>query len=104
MIENSAKADYDVVFNYILSKKDVERLKKRFQKFGIKFVCLIVDEKTILKRDKLRPEDCQMGERCLVLLKEILDENFAEKFLLDTSNLNEEQTFYEILSNDRFLI
>ena len=104
LIKNSAKAGYDVVFNYVLGQEDVEKLKNKFGKFGIKFVCLIVDEKTILKRDKLRPKDCQMRERCLVLLKEIRDEKFDEKFMLDTSNLNEHQTLQEILHNDRFLL
>lgn len=104
LIENSIDAGYDVIFNYVLGKEDVERLKKRFKNVDIKFVCLTVDEKTILQRDKLRPKDCQMGKRCLELLKEMQDENFPENFVLDTTGLSVKQTYEKILSSDRFLI
>ena len=32
LIENSLSKGYDVIFNYILNKKDVERMKNYFQK------------------------------------------------------------------------
>jgi len=60
------------------------------------FKVLIVDEKTITKRDKERPEDCQMGERALVLLKDFISYNYKEEFLLDTSNLTIEETVNKI--------
>ncbi len=104
LIENGLKSGYDVVFNYIISKKDLQRLCKHFKNFSIKFVALIADEKTIVERDKLRPEDCQMGERVLVLLKSTLAQNFDEKFILDTSKQSKEQTLKTILSNNRFLV
>lgn len=104
LIGNSLKNGYDVVFNYIIGKKDLQRLCERFKNFSIKFVALIADEKTIIKRDKLRPKDCQMGERAVILLKETLGEHFDDKFILDTSKLSKEKTLKTILSEDRFLI
>lgn len=104
LIENSLNAGYDVVFNYIISKKDVERMKKRFKQHDIKFVVLIADEKTLVIRDKLRPTDSQMGERVIILLKEMLAENFDENNILNTSKKSEKQTFETILREDRFLL
>ena len=43
-------------------------MKEEFEDYSIKFVVLLVDEKTLLLRDKERPEDYQMKERCITLL------------------------------------
>ncbi len=44
-------------------------MKEEFKDYTIKFVVLLVDEKKIyFLRDKERPEDCQMKERCITLL------------------------------------
>ena len=104
LIKNSIKNGYDVVFNYILNEKQVEDIKKSFSECEIKFVCLMVDETTIVKRDKLRPEDCQMGERALVLLNEMRSHNFAENNILDTSKMSAEETYMEILSNSQYIL
>ncbi len=103
-VRNSIKAGYDVVFNYIISKKDLARWKRCFKDYKIKFVVLIVDEKTLIERDKQRPVDCQMGERSLILLREVLEENFDEHNILNSSKLNIKQTTQKILQDDRFLI
>ena len=104
LIKNSIKNGYDVVFNYILDNKQVEDIKKSFLDCEIKFVCLMVDETTIVKRDKLRPEDCQMGERVLVLLNEMRGHNFNKNNILDTSNLSAEETYVDIMRSKRYLI
>jgi len=104
LIKNCLKEGFDVVFNYILNKEQVSEIKKEFPDIEIKFVVLLVDEKTIVERDKLRPLDCQMGERSLVLLKEMLNENFDEKNILNTSKMTPIETYKEIFSNARFLI
>ena len=104
LIKNSIKNGYDVVFNYILDNKQVEDIKKSFLNCEIKFVCLMVDETTIVKRDKLRSEDCQMGERALVLLNEMRGHNFNKNNILDTSNLSAEETYIDIMRSNRYLI
>jgi len=71
IISNSLQNGYDVVFNYILNKNDVKNIKDKFPDAEIKFIVLLVDEKTVMERDKLRPLDCQMGKRALVLLKKM---------------------------------
>lgn len=104
IMKNSLDYGFDIVYNHIMSKEQVEDIKSNFPNAEIKFVCLMVDEETIVKRDKLRAPDRQMGERSLILLKELQDENFDSKNILDSSNLNEEQTMNEILNNNRFVI
>ena len=60
---------YDVVFNYIVNPADLRRFQEEFGKITVKFVVLLASEEELLRRDSLRPEDCQMKERCIVLLK-----------------------------------
>ena len=64
----------------------------------------MVDEKTIIERDKERPIDCRMGERSLILLQEFKDTNYDKKYILDTTNMSIEETVQEIITNNRFLI
>ena len=100
---NFLKEGYDVVFNYIVHKEDVTNIKKALEKIPelkIKFVVLMTDEKTIIKRDNLRPEDCRMGERSLVLLDSFKKQNFDKKFVLDTSKLSEGETADIIMECD----
>lgn len=104
IIENSIKEGFDVVFNYVLDKEQIKDIKQNFPFCEIKFVCSMVDEATIVQRDKLRPIDCQMGERSLILLQEMKDENFSDDNILDTSHLTIEQSYMEILNNNRFII
>ena len=66
---------FDVIFNYIVTPDDLRNIKDNFKNYSIKFAILISDEETLLKRDKLRPIDCQMGTRCTVLL-----ESFKKKY------------------------
>jgi len=63
LINNYLKEDYNVVFNYIIKKDDFNYLKDLFKEYEIRFTVLLVDEKTIIDRDNLRPADCRMGER-----------------------------------------
>ena len=68
MIETYLSHGYDVVFNYIVTPSIINKIKNKFKNYNTKFVVLIADEKTILERDNQRPKDCQMKERCIVLL------------------------------------
>lgn len=104
LISNAVESGYDVVFNYILDKGNVRDLKKMFSGQQVKFVCLMTDEQTLQKRDKERSEDCQMGERCLVLLESFKKKNFNEENILDTSNFSIEETVNQILEKDCFVL
>ena len=64
----------------------------------------MVDEETIMKRDKERPEDCQMKERCLILLDSFRKKNFDQDNIIDTSNISIQETIDTILNEKRFVI
>lgn len=58
LIKSYLRNGYDVVFNYIIKPQNLNLLIDTFKEYEVIFRCLLVDEQTILKRDKLRPEDC----------------------------------------------
>lgn len=107
LIDNFINKDISVVFNYIIYP---DRLKQIIDKFKdnknliIKFVVLTTDEKTIRERDKLRPEDCQMGDRAIVVLNEFKEKGYDNKYILDTSNISPEDTTKLILNEDSFIL
>ena len=82
---------FDVVFNYIIAPETFELIKARFSKYQIKFAVLITDEKTLLERDKQRPKDCQMKERCILLLNHFKKLNFDPKTIINTTNLTPDE-------------
>ena len=93
---------YDVVFNYIIEPEDLDMLKNMFKDYNFKFVVLLVDEETLLKRDKLRPIDSQMNERCIELLNGFKEYNYDEKYIIDTSKSDIDSIVNIIENNDRF--
>ena len=88
-----------VVFNYIITPENLELIKTAFKDYNVKFVVLITDEATLLARDKERPIDCQMGQRCLTLLNSFKNRNYNSRNILDTSNLSVNETV-DIIKND----
>lgn len=95
---------YDVIFNYIINPENVEIIKNEFNKYSIKFIVLLVDEKTLLLRDEERPEDCQMKERCITLLNSFKNKNYSEKNKIDTSNLSVDEVVEIIENNNIFYL
>ena len=104
MIDTYLSAGYDVVFNYIVTLNNYNIIKERFKKYNTKFVVLTVDEETILLRDKQRPLDCQMNERCIVLLNNFKNTDYGKDYFLNTTNLSIQETVDTIEHNNRFLI
>lgn len=102
MIDTYLSYGYDVIFNYIFNVENFQMFNEKFEKYSKKFVILVTDEETIIKRDLERPLDCQMGERSLILLKSFKSKPFDRKYYIDTSNLSIEETVNEIEINDKY--
>ena len=77
---------------------------EQFKSYTIKFIVLLVDESTLLLRDKERPEGCQMKERCITLLNSFKNNTYNEKNILDTTNLSIDETVNIIETNNRFIL
>ena len=103
-IETYLEDGYDVIFNYIVNPENVELIKNKLKNYTIKFIVLVVDEKKLLLRDKERPEDCQMKDRCIVLLNNFKNKNYNLNNILETSNLSVNETFNIIENDDRFIL
>ena len=95
---------FDVVFNYIITPENLKLLKNEFKNYTIKFIVLLVDESTLLLRDKERPEDCQMKERCITLLNNFKNRNYDNNNILDTTNLSIQETVNLIQNNNNFIL
>lgn len=95
---------FDVIFNYIVTPENLELIKTEFKDYIIKFVVLLVDETTLLLRDKKRPTDFQMNERCITLLNSFKNKNYDSKNILDTSNLTIKETVTIIQKNNNFIL
>ena len=96
LIQNGLENGYDVVFNYIINRKDYELLKDKFKEYNIIFKVLLVSEEELLRRDKLRDPSCRMNERCLVLLNNFKKEYLNSKNAIDTTNLSINKTLEKI--------
>lgn len=104
MIDIYLSNGYTVVFNYIVNPENIKALQDKFKEYKIKFIILITDEETLLSRDKERPKDCQMGERCLTLLNDFKNKNYNKNNFLDTSNLSVNETLEEIEKDNKYFV
>jgi len=101
-ISSYLEAGYDVVFNYIVTPSSFNEIKNRFKNYNVKFIVLITNEETILERDSKRPEDCQMKERCIVLLNNFKNYDYGKDYFLDTTNSSIDETINIIENDEKF--
>lgn len=101
IINNFLENGYDVIFNYVINKENLEMIRNHFSDIEIKFVLLLADDDILINRDNERNEDCRMGKRVLVLKNSFLKQNFSYKYILDTTNLSVLETV-EKIDDDNF--
>ena len=82
--------------------ENLSLLQNSFGGIDTKFIVLLVNEETILARDKERREDWQMDPRCLELLQDFKEAEYPKQYILDTSKLSVEETVKEILKQNQF--
>ena len=104
IVRSYLEDDFDVVFNYIVTPENLALLKNEFKNYTIKFIVLLVDESTLLLRDKERPLGCQMKERCITLLNNFKNSNYNINNILDTTNLSINQIANIIENDNRFIL
>lgn len=104
MIDIYLSNGYTVVFNYIVNPENIKVLQDKFKNYKIKFVVLMTDEDILRSRDKERPADCQMGERCVTLLNDFKNYKYDKNNFLNTSELTIEETLEKIKKNDKYYL
>jgi hypothetical protein len=92
----------DVVIDYVTFPDEAYWLKDKLMELteNVVYVVLWTDHETLLKRDQLRLPEHQMGERCLILIKEFKKSGLNNKHLLDTSQKNVDAIHLVIEGND----
>ena len=96
--------NYNVVFNYIISPKDLNILKTKFKNYTLRFSVLLSDEQTLLARDSRRPLDCQMHERCVILLKKFQTQYINSNNIINTTNASVKDIINTLKTDDKFII
>ena len=95
---------FDVIFNYIVLPEQIDRIRKEFSGYTIRFIVLMVDEDTVILRDSQRPEDLQMKERSIVLLNDFRSYGYKDCHILDTSHMTIDEAVTVAMEDDRFII
>lgn len=104
IIDNYLNDGYDVVFNYIVNIEKFDIIKEKYKDHNVKFVMLVADLSVLITRDMQRPIECQMGERCSILLNNFLNSGFDAKYILDTTKLSITDTVNHIINDDELFI
>ena len=104
LIKNFQNREYDVIFNYICTPKDTEYIRNNLKDTKIKLCILLTDEENIIKGDKMRSSDCQMGEHSILLWNEFKVMDYDKRYYLDTTSLSTEEIVREIIQNDKYLL
>lgn len=98
------KNNYNVVFNYIISPENLNILKNKFKNYTLRFSVLLSDEQTLLARDSRRPLDCQMHERCVILLKKFQTQYISSNNIINTTNASVKDIINTLKTDDKFII
>ena len=98
------KNNYNVVFNYIISPKDLNILKTKFKNYTLRFSVLLANKETLLARDSKRPLDCQMHERCVILLEKFQTQYVSSNNIINTTNASVKDIINTLKTDDKFII
>ncbi|QHT63053.1 AAA family ATPase [Paenibacillus lycopersici] len=102
------ESGHDVVINYVVFREDIglfiEALGGLADETAMKFILLVADEDELRRRDAERKPEHRMGERCGIVLHELLADGPSEASILDTSALSLEQTVDAIIASGRFAL
>ena len=96
--------NYNVVFNYIISPKDLNILKTKFKNYTLRFSVLLANKETLLARDSKRPLDCQMHERCVILLEKFQTQYVSSNNIINTTNASVKDIINTLKTDDKFII
>lgn len=85
--KNFLLREIDVVIDYVTFPEQAKWLAENVQQFQceVRYIVLSCDTETLMKRDKERPMEYQMGIRCLELIEEFKASNVNPQYIFDTT-------------------
>ncbi len=97
---------HDVIIDYVTYYDKTNYMLEGLRDFDIdiKFIVLLVDQEALLRRDRERPVEDQMGERCIIGLNEILESNPPRNHILNTTYIEVVDVVDDILNNKKYLL
>ncbi|SFJ43045.1 AAA domain-containing protein [Paenibacillus sp. UNC496MF] len=108
LARNFAETGHDVVVNYVAFREDIALFRAALGETAglaaLKFALLVAEEGELRRRDAERPPELRMGERCGVVLRELLADHAGTAHALDTTTLTLGQAVEAILREDRFVV
>ena len=96
--------NYNVIFNYIISPENLNILKNKFKNYTLRFSVLLANKETLLARDSKRPLDCQMHERCVILLEKFQTQYVSSNNIINTTNASVKDIINTLKTDDKFII
>lgn len=99
----------DVVVDYVTFPQEAIWLSENLKDLNAEviFVVLWTDNETLINRDNMRKPEDRMGERCLILVNELMDSGIDKKHLIDTSKNSSrdiDSVLNEIINNPKYKI
>lgn len=93
-----------MVIDYVTFPEEAIWLKEQLEDMQVlvKYVVLWTDKETLVKRDKTRPPEHQMGERCLILMGEFLESGLEERHFF-YNNQPMDCVIERIIAEERFV-
>ena len=104
IIDIYLKNNYNVIFNYIISPENLNILKTKFKNYTLRFSVLLANKETLLARDSKRPLDCQMHERCVILLEKFQTQYVSSNNIINTTNASVKDIINTLKTDDKFII
>jgi adenylate kinase family enzyme len=106
---NFIKYDNDVVIDYVTYPEEANWLNENLKHFNteVKYVVLLTDKDTLVKRDNQRKIEDRMGERSLILLNEFIESGVGQNHIIDTTVhtvIDLHHVKNDIINNPRFIL
>ncbi|MEN8698237.1 AAA family ATPase [Bacillus infantis] len=106
---NFIKYDNDVVIDYVSFPEEAKWLNENLKHFNaeVRYVVLLSDKDTLIKRDNLRKIEDRMGERSLILLNEFIESGVSQNHIIDTTMhtvMDLHHIINDIINNPRFIL
>ncbi|MBR1884561.1 MAG: AAA family ATPase [Clostridia bacterium] len=104
LIETYLKEEYDVVFNYFITREIYHELVNRFKGYDVRFAVLVASMETIKRRDNGRTDLLKSKDRFMVSVEEFKRQGFPLKYFIFTDVLMPGDVAHEVIKDVKFKV